>query len=68
VQVNTSQELYSLILSQLSLMKSELVHTDNFSTLNNSSLVKKMLPTTSLEDITQLVKKSLISALTESEN
>merc|ERR1712167_493995 len=68
VPESTSQELSSLILNQPSLMKSELEPTDNSSIQNNSSLVKKMPPTTSLEDITPLVKKSSISASTESEN
>merc|ERR1711896_105951 len=35
---------------------------------SNSSQVKKMLPTTSPEDITPLVRKSSISASTESES
>merc|ERR1712100_155751 len=35
---------------------------------SNSSQVKKMLPTTSPEDTTPLVRKSLISASTESES
>ena len=66
--VNMSQDVYSLILNQLLLTKSELVLTDNSSTQNNWSLVKKMLLTTSLEDITPLVKKLSISVLIESEN
>merc|ERR1712166_557313 len=49
-------------------MKSEPEPTDNCSIQNNSSPVKKMLPTTSPEDITPSVKKSLISASTESES
>merc|ERR1711959_775464 len=49
-------------------MKSELVPTDNSSTQNNLSPVKKMLPTTSLEVTTPSVKKSSISVLTESES
>lgn len=65
---NTYQDVYSLILNQLSSMKSELVLTDNYSIQNNWSPVKKMLLTTSLEDITPLVKKLLTSVLTESEN
>merc|ERR1712166_1333969 len=48
-------------------MKSEPEPTDNCSIQNNLSPVKKMLPTTSPEDITPSVKKSLISASTESE-
>ena len=63
--VNTSQELSSLILKPLSLMKLELEPTDNFSTQNNSFLERKMLPTTSPEDIIPLVKKSLISVSIE---
>merc|ERR1712230_16191 len=68
VLVNTSQEPSSSILSQPLLMRSELVPTDNSSIQSNSSPVKKMLPTTSPEDITPLVRKSLISALIESES
>ena len=49
-------------------MKLELEPTDNFSIQNNSSQEKKMPPTTLLEDTTQLVKKSLIFALIESES
>jgi len=59
---NTYQELSSLILNQPLLMKLELELTDNSSTQNNLFLVKKMLLTTSLEDIILLVKKLLISA------
>jgi hypothetical protein len=44
------------------LMKSELVPTDNYSTLNNSFQEKKMPPTTSPEAITQSEKKSSIFA------
>merc|ERR1711912_102921 len=68
VLVNTSQEPSSSISSQPLLMKSEPEPTDNSSIQSNSSPVKKMLPTTSPEDITPLVKKSLISALIESES
>merc|ERR1719222_1003766 len=68
VPVSTFQEPSSLILNQLLLMKLEPELTDNSSIQSNSSLVKKMLPTTSLEDITPLVKKSLIFASTESES
>jgi hypothetical protein len=57
-----------LISKPLSLMKLELEPTDNFSIQSNSSLERKMPPTTSPEDITPLVKKSLIFAWTESEN
>merc|ERR1711881_557268 len=63
-----SQELSSSILSQQLLMRSEPEPTDNSSIQSNSSLVKKMLPTTSPEVTTPLVKKSSISASTESEN
>merc|ERR1711865_935421 len=42
--------------------------TDNCSTQSNSSPERKMPPTTSPEDITPLVRKSLISASTESES
>ena len=49
-------------------MKLELEPTDNYSIQNNSFQERKMLPTTSPEDTIPLVKKSLISALTESEN
>merc|ERR1712131_316165 len=58
VLANMSHVPFSLIWNQLLLMKSALVHTDNFSTQNNSSLVKKMLPTTTPEVTTPLVKKS----------
>jgi hypothetical protein len=59
---STSQEQSSSTSSQLSLIKSEPELTDNFSTLSNSSQEKKMLLTTSLEDITLSEKKSSISA------
>ena len=62
VPENTSQELSSLILNQPSLMKSEPELTGNSSTLNNLSQEKKMLPTTSLEDIIPLIKKLSIFA------
>jgi len=65
---NTSQDVYSLISNQLLLMKSELVHIDNYSIQNNLSLVKKMPLTISLEDIIPSVKKSLIYVSIESEN
>merc|ERR1712021_322179 len=68
VPVSTSQELYSSISSQPLSMRSEPEPTDNSSIQSNSSPVKKMLPTTSPEDITPLVRKSLISASTESES
>merc|ERR1712086_772239 len=68
VLVSTSQELSSSISSQLLSMRSEPEPTDNSSIQSNSSQEKKMLPTTSPEDITPLVRKSLISASTESES
>merc|ERR1712000_420751 len=68
VPVSTSQEPSSLILNQPSLMRLELEPTDNSSIQSNSSLVKRMLPTTSPEVTTPSVKKLLISALTESES
>merc|ERR1712139_719346 len=68
VPESTSQEPSSSILSQPLLMRSEPELTDNSSTQSNSSQVKKMLPTTSPEDITPLVRKSSISASTESES
>merc|ERR1712084_115307 len=68
VPESTSQEPSSSILSQPSLMRSEPEPTDNSSIQSNSSQVKKMLPTTSPEDITPLVRKSSISASTESES
>jgi hypothetical protein len=49
-------------------MKLELEPTDNFSTQNNSSQERKMLQITSPEVTIPLVKKSLISVSTESEN
>merc|ERR1711881_601122 len=68
VPESTSQEPFSSILSQPLLVKSEPELTDNSSIQSNSSQVKKMLPTTSPEDITPLVRKSSISASTESES
>merc|ERR1712083_278735 len=68
VPESTSQEPSSSILSQPLLMRSEPEPTDNSSIQSNSSQVKKMLPTTSPEDITPLVRKSSISASTESES
>merc|ERR1719174_1366603 len=68
VPVSTYQEPSSSILNQPSLMRLEPEPTDNSSIQNNSSPVKKMLPTTSPEDITPLVRKSSISASTESES
>merc|ERR1719446_858185 len=66
--VSTSQEPSSSISSQPLSMRSEPEPTDNSSIQSNSSQEKKMLPTTSPEDITPLVRKSLISASTESES
>merc|ERR1719199_875195 len=68
VPVSTSQEPSSSILNQPLLMRLELELTDNSSIQSNSSQVKRMLPTTSPEDITPSVRKSLISASTESES
>merc|ERR1711966_220085 len=68
VLASTSQEPSSLISSQPLSMRSEPEPTDNSSIQSNSSQVKKTLPTTSPEDITPLVRKSLISASTESES
>jgi hypothetical protein len=65
---STSQELSSLILKLLSLMKLELELTDNFSIQNNSFQERKMQQTISPEVTIPLVKKSLISVLTELEN
>ena len=52
-----SPDVYSSISNPQLLMKSELVLTDNYSIQSNSSLVKRMLLTTLLEDIIPLVKK-----------
>jgi len=49
-------------------MKLEPEPTDNYSTPNNWSPEKKMLPITSPEDTIPSVKKSLIFASIESEN
>merc|ERR1712167_344144 len=68
VPESTSQEPSSSISSQPLSMRSEPEPTDNSSIQSNSSQVKKTLPTTSPEDITPLVRKSLISASTESES
>merc|ERR1719446_910984 len=68
VLVSTFQEPSSSISSQPLSMRSEPEPTDNSSIQSNSSPVKKMLPTTSPEDITPLVRKSSISASTESES
>merc|ERR1712167_40338 len=58
----------SSILSQPLSMRSELEPTDNSSIQSNSSPERKMLPTTSPEVTTPLVRKSSISASTESES
>merc|ERR1712010_328395 len=68
VLASTSQEPSSSISSQPLSMRSEPEPTDNSSIQSNSSQEKKMLPTTSPEDITPLVRKSLISASIESES
>merc|ERR1711934_1263059 len=65
---STPQEPSSSISSQPLSMRSEPELTDNSSIQSNSSQVRKMLPTTSPEDITPLVRKSSISASTESES
>merc|ERR1711935_378336 len=62
-----SQEPSSSISSQPLSMRSEPEPTDNSSIQSNSSQVKKMLPTTWAEVTTPLVRKSSISASTESE-
>jgi len=68
VPENTSQDPSSSISNQPLLMKSEPEPTDNSSTQNNLSLVKKMPLTTSPEVTIPLVKKSSILPLIESEN
>merc|ERR1712142_670459 len=55
---NMSPELCLWIWNLQLLTKFELEHTDNFSILNNSSLARKMPLTTTLVDITPLVKNS----------
>merc|ERR1712178_86592 len=65
---STSQELSSSISSQPLSMRSEPEPTDNSSIQSSSSQERKMPPTTSPEVTTPLVRKSLISALTESES
>merc|ERR1711970_617553 len=65
---STSQDASSSILSQPSLMRLEPEPTDNSSIQSNSSPKRKMPPTTSPEVTTPLVRKSLISASTESES
>merc|ERR1711907_318560 len=68
VPESTSQDASSSILSPPLSMRSEPEPTDNSSTQSNSSLVKRMPPTTSPEVTTPLVRRSLISASTESES
>merc|ERR550514_1516724 len=68
VPESTSQEPSSLILNQPLSMKSEPELTDNSSIQSNSSQERRMPPTTSPEVTTPLVKKSSISASTESES
>merc|ERR1712178_449747 len=65
---STSQEPSSSISSQPLSMRSEPEPTDNSSTQSNSSLVKKMPPTTSPEVTTPLVRRSLTCASIESES
>merc|ERR1712093_122630 len=65
---STSQELSSSISSQPLSMRSELEPTDNSSIQSSSSPERKMPPTTSPEVTTPLVRKSSISASTESES
>merc|ERR1712072_1344953 len=68
VPESTSQEPSSLISSQPLSMRSEPEPTDNSSIQSNSSPERKMPPTTSPEVTTPLVRKSSISASTESES
>merc|ERR1712178_47814 len=68
VPESTSQEPSSSISSQPLSMRSEPEPTDNSSTQSNSSLVKKMPPTTSPEVTTPLVRRSLTCASIESES
>merc|ERR1712093_563332 len=63
-----SQEPSSSISSQPLSMRSELEPTDNSSIQSSSSPERKMPPTTSPEVTTPLVRKSSISASTESES
>merc|ERR1719453_1825873 len=65
---STSQDAFSSISSQPLLTKSEPEPTDNSSTQSNSSLERRTPLTTSPEVTTPLVKKSSISASTESES
>merc|ERR1712086_1237988 len=68
VLVSTFQEPSSSISSQPLSMKLEPEPTDNSSIQSNSSQERKTPPTTSPEDITPLVRKSLMSVSTESES
>merc|ERR1719392_307628 len=68
VLVSTSPDASSSISSLPLSMRSEPVPTDNSSIPSNSSLVRRMPPTTSPEVTTPLVRKSSISASTESES
>merc|ERR1712100_836012 len=63
-----SQDPSSSISSQPLSMRLEPEPTDNSSIQSNSSPERKTPPATSPEDITPLVRKSLISASTESES
>merc|ERR1711935_1136237 len=63
-----SQDPSSSISSQPSSMRSEPEPTDNSSIQSNSSPERRTLPTTSPEDITPSVRRSSISASTESES
>merc|ERR1712188_261660 len=66
VPVSTSQDASSSISSPLLSMRSALAPTDNSSTPSNSSLVRRMPPTTSPVVTTPSVRRLLISASTES--
>merc|ERR1712178_329143 len=68
VPESTSQEPSSSISSQPLSMRSEPEPTDNSSTQSNSSLVKRMPPTTSPEVTTPLVRRLSTSVSTESES
>merc|ERR1711907_820384 len=68
VPESTSQDASSSISSQPLSMRSEPEPTDNSSTQSNSSPVRRMPPTTSPEVTTPLVRRSSISASTESES
>merc|ERR1711981_226871 len=68
VLASTSQEPFSSISSQPLSMRLEPELTDNSSIQSNSSPERRMPPTTSPEVTTPLVRKSSISASTESES